>query len=116
MAETNETTADIIAEMRDEAARADMEQDYSIDDAAEMMREFAWRIEAANRRERNRNFHRFATAEEAAKAWHEREAKDMSEEYCAGCAFDLGVECAKYSVCTIGWLYATATEKEGGAE
>jgi hypothetical protein len=38
----------------------------------------------------------------------------MSVEYCAGCAFDLGVECAKYSVCTIGWLYAEA--KEGGAE
>ena len=68
------------------------------------------RFDAAHRRERNRNFHRFATAEEAAKAWHEREAKDMSEEYCAGCAFDLGVECAKYSVCTIGWLYAEAKE------
>ena len=47
----NETNADIISEMRDEAARADMEQDYSIDDAAEMMREFAWRFEAAHRRE-----------------------------------------------------------------
>ena len=96
----NETIADIIAEMR--GIRIREFQDY------------ADRIEAAHRRERNRNFHRFATAEEAAKAWHEREAKDMSEEYCAGCAFDLGVECAKYSVCTIGWLYAEA--KEGGAK
>jgi hypothetical protein len=48
---TNETITDIIAEMRDEAARADMEQDYSIDDAAEMMREFACRLEAALKRE-----------------------------------------------------------------
>lgn len=47
----NETVANIIAEMRDEAARADMEQDYSTDDAAEMMREFAWRIDAAQRRD-----------------------------------------------------------------
>lgn len=48
----NETIADIIAEMRDEAARADMEQGYSLDDAAEMMREFAWRIDAAHKHER----------------------------------------------------------------
>lgn len=48
----NETITDIIAEMRDEAAKADMEQDYSVDDAAEMMREFAWRIESAHKRER----------------------------------------------------------------
>ena len=48
----NETTADVIAAMRDEAARADMEQEYSIDDAAEMMREFAWRFEAAHKREK----------------------------------------------------------------
>ena len=47
-----ETIADIIAEMRDEAARADMEQGYSLDDAAEMMREFASRFEAAWKRER----------------------------------------------------------------
>ena len=46
-----ETIADVIAAMRDEAARADMEQDYSINDAAEMMREFAWRFEAAHKRE-----------------------------------------------------------------
>lgn len=46
----HETTADVIAAMRDEAARADMEQDYSINDAAEMMREFAWRFEAALKR------------------------------------------------------------------
>ena len=48
----NETTADIIAEMHGEAARADMEQGYSLDDAAEMMREFASRFEAAWKRER----------------------------------------------------------------
>ena len=47
----HETIADVIASMRDEAARADMEQDYSINDAAEMMREFAWRFEAAHKRE-----------------------------------------------------------------
>lgn len=47
----NETIADIIAAMRDEAARADMEQGYSLDDAAEMMREFASRFEAAWKRE-----------------------------------------------------------------
>ena len=50
----NETTADIIAAMRDEAARADMEQECSIDDAAsaaKMMREFARRFEAAHKRE-----------------------------------------------------------------
>ena len=51
MAETHETIADITAEMRDEAARADMEQGYSLDDAAEMMREFASRFEAAHKRE-----------------------------------------------------------------
>ena len=50
----NETTADVIAAMRDEAARADMEQECSIDDAAsaaKMMREFARRFEAAHKRE-----------------------------------------------------------------
>lgn len=50
----NETTADVIAAMRDEAARADMEQECSIDDAAsaaKMMREFARRLEAAHKRE-----------------------------------------------------------------
>lgn len=52
MAETHETVADITAEMRDEAARADMEQGYSLDDAAEMMREFASRLEAAHKRGR----------------------------------------------------------------
>lgn len=35
----NETIADVTSAMRDEAARADMEQGYSLDDAAEMMRE-----------------------------------------------------------------------------
>ena len=49
MAES-ETIADIIAEMHDEAARADMEQGYSLDDAAEMMREFASRVDAAAKR------------------------------------------------------------------
>jgi len=52
MTDTHETIADIIAAMRDEAARADMEQEYSLDDAAEMMRELAWRLEAAHKRER----------------------------------------------------------------
>ena len=50
----NETTADVIAAMRDEAARADMEQECSIDDAAsaaKMMREFARRLGAAHKRE-----------------------------------------------------------------
>ena len=51
MTDKQETTADVIAAMRDEAARADMEQDYSINDAAEMMREFAWRFEEAHKRE-----------------------------------------------------------------
>ena len=46
----NETIADVLAEMRDEAARADMEQGYSLDDAAEMMREFASRVDAAANR------------------------------------------------------------------
>ena len=107
MADTQETIADIIAEMRNRAKRPDFV-------SQDVLKSCADRLDAAHKRERNRNFHRFATAEEAAKAWHEREAKDMSEEYCAGCAFDLGVECAKYSVCTIGWLYAEA--KEGGAK
>ena len=42
----------VIAEMRDEAARADTEQYYTLDDAAESMREYANRLEAALKRER----------------------------------------------------------------
>lgn len=45
-------TLAVIAEMRDEAARADTEQYYTLDDAAESMREFANRLEAALKRER----------------------------------------------------------------
>ena len=44
--EKRETLADIVAEIRDEAARADTEQYYGLDDAAESMREYAERIEA----------------------------------------------------------------------
>ena len=95
----NETIADIVAEMR--GIRVREFQDY------------ADRLEAAHRRERNRNFHRFATADEAAEAWHKHEANDTGEEYCAECPFNLGEECARGSVCTIGWLYAEA--QEGGA-
>ncbi len=42
----------VIAEMRDEAAKADTEQYYTLDDAAESMREYANRLEAALKRER----------------------------------------------------------------
>ena len=111
MADTHDTIDGLLAEFR--GYSAGMPPSYHVTMSWADFRRMLDRFEAAHRRERNRNFHRFATAEEAAKAWHEREAKDMSEEYCAGCAFDLGVECAKYSVCTIGWLYAEA--QEGGA-
>ena len=50
--EKRETLAEVLAEMRAEAARADMEQFYTLDDAAESMREYADRIEAAWKREK----------------------------------------------------------------
>ena len=160
----NETTADIIAAMRDEAARADMEQECSIDDAAsaaKMMREFARRFEAAHKREMRdavtncnqfgnaaklrealeqvqkkinylignltvsnslvanrmeingiinaalaappRNCDRFATVDEALKAWDDYLEKNP----------ELPPSC-KTSGSIIPWLLATATEKEGG--
>lgn len=46
------SVADIIAEMREESARADLEQNYTLDDATESMREFAGRLEAAWKREK----------------------------------------------------------------
>ena len=49
--ERQDTVEDIVAEMRDEAARADMEQYYTLDDAAESMREYAIRLEAAWKRQ-----------------------------------------------------------------
>ena len=51
MANDTETLADISAEMRDEAARADTDDYYTLNDAAESMREFAERIDAAAKRE-----------------------------------------------------------------
>ena len=61
-----------------------------------------------------RNCDRFATAEEAAKAWNERKFKDLCV-VCAGCTFDRGPEeCAPGANCEIGWLYAEA--QEGGAK
>ncbi len=122
MAEANETIADIIAEMRhkDTARRR-----FTLTDAfggyetitidrANTMLSLADRLEAALKRERGRNFHRFATAEEAAKAWSERKFKDLCV-VCAGCTFDRGPEeCAPGANCEIGWLYAEA--QEGGAK
>lgn len=52
MSEKHEVADAVIAEMRDEAARADTEQYYTLDDAAESMREFAERLDEALKRER----------------------------------------------------------------
>lgn len=53
MSDRSKETADAISEgLRKEAARADTEQYYTLDDAAESMREFANRLEAALKRER----------------------------------------------------------------
>ena len=60
-----------------------------------------------------RNCDRFTTAEEAAEAWHKHEANYTGEEYCAGCPFDLGKDCARNGVCAIGWLFA---KTKGGAK
>ena len=104
----HETITDIIAEMR---ALSNPISDGII---AIDGRIIADRLDAAHRRERNRNFHRFATAEEAAKAWNERRFKDLCV-VCAGCTFDRGPEeCAPGADCEIGWLYAEA--QEGGAK
>lgn len=120
MADTHETTADIIAAMRDEAARADMEQGYSIDDAAEMMREFAWRFEAAHKREMREavtDCNQFSDAAKLREALKlclrgmcgycrmDAEARGMTTECVNGCEALLMAKAA-----------LAATEKEGGAK
>ena len=55
MADTQETIADIIAEMRNRAKRPDFV-------SQDVLKSCADRLDAAHKRERNRNFHRFATA------------------------------------------------------
>ena len=163
----HETIADVIASMRDEAARADMEQDYSINDAAEMMREFAWRIEAAHKRERGdcaklrealmsiwKEVYFYAIEEDKQDFAHLHEAmledppeyKDLRNSFFAiahlvdaalsapprNCdrfasaeeawdAYDEWVESYRAEGETeplneFGWLFAPATEKEGGAK
>lgn len=61
-----------------------------------------------------RNCDLYATAEEAAEAWHKHEAEDTGEKYCDGCPFNLGEDCVRGGVCSIGWFYAKA--QEGGAK
>ena len=111
MADTNDTIDGLLAEFRGYAAG--MPPSYHVTMSWHDFRRMLDRFDAAWKRERNRNFHRFATAEEAAEAWHKHEANDTGEKYCDGCPFNLGEDCARGSVCTIGWLYAEA--QEGGA-
>lgn len=121
MSERQETVDDIVAEKRRRAEeierdcaekmkRGEMVSDcYARELVADIRRE-ADRLEAAHKREHNRNFHRFATADEAAAAWHRHETKDTGDDFCEGCPFNLGEDCARGSVCSIGWLYAESPE------
>ncbi len=137
MSERQETIDDIIAEARDKytvhecnqcAWRKCCSKGFGSEECGKR-RESIWlklgiedgyytqllnRLDAAHKREHNRNFHRFATAEEAVVAWNEYEAKNVGVRLCKGCPFDLGDDCARGGICTIGWLYAEA--QEGGAE
>ena len=111
MSDTHDTIDGLLAEFR--GYSAGMPPSYHVTMSWADFRRMLDRLDAAHKRERNRNFHRFATAEEAAKAWNERKFLDLCV-VCAGCTFDRGPEeCAPGANCEIGWLYAEA--KEGGA-
>jgi hypothetical protein len=112
MAETHDTIDKLLAEFR--GYSSGMPASYHVTMSWADFRRMLDCFDAAYRRERNRNFHRFATAEEAVKAWQGHEAKDKGAKFCDGCPFDLGAECAKGGVCSIGWLYVKA--QEGGAK
>ena len=101
MAQTHDTIDGLLAEFRGYAAG--MPPSYHVTMSWHDFRKMLDRFEAAHRRERNRNFHRFATAEEAWDAYDE-----WADSYRSQGKTEPFNE--------VGWLFAPATEKEGGAK